>query len=161
MFWDGSQTLNTHITFTSQEFQLLSMLFLNLKHLMETKRWDRKICPLAIGLPPFFFFLIHVFRHLYNLTCQSLSVLRNEHCLLHSWDADCELSMQYAAFTLWLLCLSFPQANTCDVKNSDKDLLAMPAASLKCKANGRTFVNCCNYFGKDKSHVFAELTFLH
>lgn len=40
VLWDGGQTGNTYIihTSTSQEFQLLSVLSVNLKHLRETKR---------------------------------------------------------------------------------------------------------------------------
>jgi len=38
--------------------------------------------------------------------------------------------MQYIAFTLGSLGLSFPQADTCDVKSNDEDLLAKLAASI-------------------------------
>lgn len=65
------------------------------------------------------FFLIHVFRHLYSLTFLGIFVLWNEYCWLRKWYTDCKLFMHYNAFMLWSPTLSFPQADTCDVKSDD------------------------------------------
>lgn len=131
-------------------------------HKSETSdRNKQEYLPFGHFSSAFIFFLINVLRHLYNFTFWSLFVLRNEHCWLHRWDADCELFMHCVAFTLWSPGLSFLKADICDVKSNGKDLLAMPASSLQCKTSGQIFVNCCNQFGKDKSHGFAELPLFH
>lgn len=81
--------------------------------------------------------------------------------------ADCIDEMQIVNFLHSALHLHFrqqvchSQTDTCDVKNNDKDLLAMPAASSQCKTNGQIFINYCNEFGKDKSHNFVELPLFH